>query len=262
MEAAIEEEEEEVSMFEPFRAKTFQSYDFNVEFSDYDPNIPESEKKPVEAILQVHVDSVDLITTRTSENYVFIEQRSDSTTTENFNLDFPLLNALERCEVLFKYHCNKYASEDVISPAAWEILCATLPRSMHINAWRASNQQGRIKSMTIRLVFKVVNILMLPYVLFDGMFDTSPQCPLLSAASSAVASLETRKYVEKENSEEGSCPVCLDEFCEGIEVTLMPCKHVFHNGCIKEWLQTNHTCPLCRHELPLSSGASEEEEEC
>ena len=29
----------------------------------------------------------------------------------------------------------------------------------------------------------------------------------------------------------------------------MPCRHIFHNACIKKWLQTSGTCPCCRYEV-------------
>jgi E3 ubiquitin-protein ligase RNF115/126 len=30
----------------------------------------------------------------------------------------------------------------------------------------------------------------------------------------------------------------------------MPCGHIYHPECLKPWLETNHTCPVCRFELP------------
>ncbi|CAJ1930634.1 unnamed protein product [Sphenostylis stenocarpa] len=46
------------------------------------------------------------------------------------------------------------------------------------------------------------------------------------------------------------CCVCLEEFDVNGECHRMPCHHSFHQPCIVHWLQTSHTCPLCRYPLP------------
>ncbi|CAL5351817.1 unnamed protein product [Camellia sinensis] len=38
-----------------------------------------------------------------------------------------------------------------------------------------------------------------------------------------------------------TCPVCLEEFGEGTEVTSMPCCHLFHHGCIVPWLKSHNS---------------------
>lgn len=43
------------------------------------------------------------------------------------------------------------------------------------------------------------------------------------------------------------CCVCLGEFKVNEELHLLPsCKHFFHMDCIRLWLHSNTTCPLCR----------------
>ncbi|KAL5704566.1 RING-type E3 ubiquitin transferase [Ranunculus cassubicifolius] len=44
------------------------------------------------------------------------------------------------------------------------------------------------------------------------------------------------------------CAVCLDIFEEDDKSWILPrCKHVFHDGCIREWLKAlGSTCPICR----------------
>ncbi|XP_038885922.1 E3 ubiquitin-protein ligase RING1-like [Benincasa hispida] len=50
----------------------------------------------------------------------------------------------------------------------------------------------------------------------------------------------------------GECRICLDELMNGMEVTRLPCAHVYHRDCIVKWLETSHLCPLCRYAMPLS----------
>jgi Ring finger domain len=42
------------------------------------------------------------------------------------------------------------------------------------------------------------------------------------------------------------CPVCLDEYEETDELTLLPCSHCYHSTCIDQWLAQSQLCPICR----------------
>ncbi|GMF00115.1 unnamed protein product [[Candida] boidinii] len=37
---------------------------------------------------------------------------------------------------------------------------------------------------------------------------------------------------------------------------LMPCGHVFGRSCLREWLKTNNSCPLCRLSIPIPRSES------
>jgi E3 ubiquitin-protein ligase RNF115/126 len=74
--------------------------------------------------------------------------------------------------------------------------------------------------------------------------DTSRQSTT-PARKESVAALPT-VWVR----EAASCPVCLDELAAGDEAREMPCKHVFHDGCILPWLEMHSSCPVCRYQLP------------
>ncbi|EAQ88258.1 predicted protein [Chaetomium globosum CBS 148.51] len=48
--------------------------------------------------------------------------------------------------------------------------------------------------------------------------------------------------------------ICLDGFEDESLVSSLPCYHVFHAVCIRNWFQTRRdTCPLCKARVPSGS---------
>ena len=45
------------------------------------------------------------------------------------------------------------------------------------------------------------------------------------------------------------CCICLDVFGAEEVVTRLPCLHLYHAACIKQWLHTSGTCPQCKHRV-------------
>lgn len=45
------------------------------------------------------------------------------------------------------------------------------------------------------------------------------------------------------------CSICLEswEMSDSIKVT--PCRHVFHEDCLRHWLRKARTCAVCRRDL-------------
>jgi hypothetical protein len=43
-----------------------------------------------------------------------------------------------------------------------------------------------------------------------------------------------------------SCTICIDDFVHGQILTVLPCKHRFCPGCIKQWLDISTLCPCCK----------------
>jgi len=44
-----------------------------------------------------------------------------------------------------------------------------------------------------------------------------------------------------------SCPICLEDFNETVNqsIAVLPCNHGFHDICVKEWLVSKGSCPIC-----------------
>ena len=53
-----------------------------------------------------------------------------------------------------------------------------------------------------------------------------------------------------------SCSICMGEV-KDVNKIITPCKHIFCNTCLTQWLMSNHSCPMCRKEF----GKKSEEEE-
>lgn len=47
-------------------------------------------------------------------------------------------------------------------------------------------------------------------------------------------------YCEKE------CNICLKDLVDEDYIRQMVCNHLFHDSCIKHWMDKKQTCPTCR----------------
>ena len=63
---------------------------------------------------------------------------------------------------------------------------------------------------------------------------------------------ELCKIGTKENEiEYPQCSKCLIDIILGHETILSPCGHLFHSGCLINWLNLHSDCPLCKYEFPI-----------
>lgn len=71
-------------------------------------------------------------------------------------------------------------------------------------------------------------------------------------AKKAIDHLDKDKKLFSEVSERGkemdACIICTEQFTDDAEVSELACndKHIFHTGCISEWMKKSTTCPVCR----------------
>lgn len=58
----------------------------------------------------------------------------------------------------------------------------------------------------------------------------------------------------------GNCAICLEDYGPTDSCTKLPrCMHFYHKECVKEWLKTAKTCPVCRENVegtPRVKGSS------
>ena len=55
---------------------------------------------------------------------------------------------------------------------------------------------------------------------------------------------ELNDYIETE------CSICLDNILLH-DLHITPCKHHFHNNCIRNWMNLNNNCPNCRQHFHI-----------
>jgi hypothetical protein len=67
-------------------------------------------------------------------------------------------------------------------------------------------------------------------------------------------SSQTPKYIKQKITpaqfiEKLECPICLTFFEYNIDYTALKCGHIFHDECVKPWVENHHSCPVCRADV-------------
>jgi len=73
-----------------------------------------------------------------------------------------------------------------------------------------------------------------------------------------VQILPKRNYSSKDADQDHNvCSICLEEYVDGDELRILPCKHEFHVACVDPWLLLRKKfCPLCKKDAFVSEGTS------
>lgn len=64
-----------------------------------------------------------------------------------------------------------------------------------------------------------------------------------------IDSLPTVEITEEQVEAKLQCSVCWEDFILKELVRQLPCQHVYHEPCIRPWLELHGTCPICRQNL-------------
>ncbi|CAO2199122.1 unnamed protein product [Urochloa humidicola] len=51
---------------------------------------------------------------------------------------------------------------------------------------------------------------------------------------------------DEDDQDDGSCVICLEDYKDKDVLGTLKCNHDFHANCIKKWLQTKNSCPVCK----------------
>jgi hypothetical protein len=78
-----------------------------------------------------------------------------------------------------------------------------------------------------------------------------------AAAADALVDLYARRVDDADAPLDALCVVCQDDLVVGDTVVRLPCKHVLHASCAREWWNRKPSCPICQAELAhgLPAGA-------
>lgn len=75
-----------------------------------------------------------------------------------------------------------------------------------------------------------------------------------AAAHTAKGSSDTKQQADVSHGSADSdseiqeclCVICCCEYEVGEPIKLLPCLHMYHQGCIDAWLERSHVCPVCQ----------------
>ena len=85
--------------------------------------------------------------------------------------------------------------------------------------------------------------------------------PLLEESASSLPP-RTDPSPLHENFDNTACAICLEEYCDGHRLRVLPCHHAFHSHCIGPWLtRRSPTCPLCKAEFEGAGGENDDDDD-
>ncbi|KAK7546073.1 SNF2 family N-terminal domain-containing protein [Phyllosticta citricarpa] len=86
----------------------------------------------------------------------------------------------------------------------------------------------------------------------SGLYDALAKDKVVDLTPENYEALQKLLQISIESQEE--CSICFEGFHDSKRPLHTPvitcCAHVFGSECIERWVEMNHTCPLCRAELP------------
>ncbi|KAL8229597.1 hypothetical protein R6Q57_014497 [Mikania cordata] len=145
--------------------------------------------------------------------------------------------------------------------------------SLFFPSGKSTNVKSRILFIVIIIVSTVVAVVVMLQVyawymhrrqarrrvVLQGVevVTSRDELPRRGLKPDVITSLPILMYKNNDHVQDHSrvnpeCTVCLSSFEDGQMIRSLPsCKHHFHAECIDKWLESQSSCPVCRHEVGL-----------
>jgi len=155
-------------------------------------------------------------------------------------------------ELLISYHSNITTYQDNMR-FMLQILLALLNERQTPNTNRSNLNNRR----------PAYDFIYYPYLNLNRDWLGRNTVPLTSFNENVIVAPTTEQinsatlqynYSSETNTQNTNCPITLDEFQEGEQVTRIEhCGHTFRRDAIQNWFQRNVRCPVCRYDIRESS---------
>uniref|UniRef100_A0A1A9VZI9 RING-type domain-containing protein n=1 Tax=Glossina brevipalpis TaxID=37001 RepID=A0A1A9VZI9_9MUSC len=122
---------------------------------------------------------------------------------------------------------------------------ASMPAYAHLSQINNQSRSENIPQLGQMIGRNTLSLLHYTQRLSENYYYNTESTPV---SSNAIISTEIFDTLTREttNDDDTSCSVCLNEFQVPATVCELSCKHIFHQECIRKWLELKRTCPLCR----------------
>jgi len=76
--------------------------------------------------------------------------------------------------------------------------------------------------------------------------ESPHKTPETEVNSSFHSEDSSSSFVYHENEEDVTCTICIGPIRDGDRIGALPCNHLFHSSCLKQWIRRRNVCPLCQ----------------
>lgn len=80
--------------------------------------------------------------------------------------------------------------------------------------------------------------------------------PLDSTILNKLKPVEIKDENQKSKIEY-NCVICMEKYKLRDKYIILPCKHIFHEHCIKTWFKQSNICPICKSKIDINDTNNE-----